>query len=45
VIKNPSELERMVKMLPGVVEVGLFCKMASKAFFGQEDGSVKTWEA
>lgn len=26
--------------LTGVLEVGLFCSMASAAFFGQEDGTV-----
>ena len=27
-------------MLTGVVEVGLFCKMAQAAYFGNADGSV-----
>lgn len=27
--------------MPGVVETGLFIKMAKKAFFGMSDGSVK----
>ncbi|KAF7369065.1 Ribose-5-phosphate isomerase [Mycena venus] len=45
----PFELERMkephiimtqIKMLTGVVEVGLFCNMAKAAYFGNEDGSV-----
>lgn len=27
--------------MPGVVETGLFIKMANKAFFGMPDGSVK----
>ncbi len=27
-------------MLTGVVEVGLFCRMAKAAYFGNEDGSV-----
>ncbi|KAI9995010.1 hypothetical protein PInf_011895 [Phytophthora infestans] len=31
-----------LKLLPGVVEVGLFCGMAEKAFFGQTDGSFTT---
>lgn len=29
-----------IKMLTGVVEVGLFCRMALAAYFGNEDGSV-----
>ncbi|KAF8754507.1 Ribose 5-phosphate isomerase A (phosphoriboisomerase A) [Rhizoctonia solani] len=29
-----------IKMLTGVVEVGLFCGMAKAAYFGNEDGSV-----
>ncbi|KAG1810678.1 ribose 5-phosphate isomerase A-domain-containing protein [Suillus subaureus] len=29
-----------IKMLTGVVEVGLFCDMAQAAYFGNEDGSV-----
>jgi ribose 5-phosphate isomerase A len=43
-VKDPSSLNQQLKMLPGVVEVGLFCHMASKAFFGQADGSVKMAE-
>uniref|UniRef100_A0A1B0DGZ6 Ribose-5-phosphate isomerase n=1 Tax=Phlebotomus papatasi TaxID=29031 RepID=A0A1B0DGZ6_PHLPP len=30
-----------IGMIPGVVETGLFVKMAEKAFFGQSDGTVK----
>ena len=30
-----------IKMLTGVVEVGLFCGMAKAAYFGNEDGSVQ----
>ncbi|ETV96174.1 ribose 5-phosphate isomerase A, variant [Aphanomyces invadans] len=41
IIQDPESLEKTLKLLPGVVEVGLFVKMASKAFFGQADGSVK----
>lgn len=39
-IADPADLERKIKMLPGVVEVGLFVGMAEEAYFGQEDGSV-----
>ena len=44
-IKEPETLELELKMIPGIVETGLFIKMAVKAFFGQEDGSVKAREA
>ncbi|OQR81584.1 ribose-5-phosphate isomerase, partial [Thraustotheca clavata] len=43
VIEDPACLCQTIKLLPGVVEVGLFCNMASKAFFGQADGSVKSF--
>lgn len=39
-IQDPGALELKIKMLPGVVETGLFIKMAVKAYFGQEDGSL-----
>ncbi|KDO21278.1 ribose 5-phosphate isomerase A [Saprolegnia parasitica CBS 223.65] len=42
IVQDPATLNQTLKLLPGVVEVGLFCHMASKAFFGQADGSVKT---
>ena len=29
-----------IKMLTGIVEVGLFCHMAKAAYFGNQDGSV-----
>ena len=38
IIENPAELNQILKMLPGVVETGLFIDMAVKAFFGQADG-------
>lgn len=41
-IKDPAALEPKLKLLPGVVETGLFIGMAKKAFFGQADGSVTT---
>ncbi len=40
IIEDPTGLNRKLKMLPGVVETGLFIDMAVKAFFGQQDGSV-----
>ncbi|ETN19536.1 ribose 5-phosphate isomerase A [Phytophthora nicotianae P10297] len=42
VISDPKTLCDRLKLLPGVVEVGLFCGMAEKAFFGQTDGSFTT---
>jgi ribose 5-phosphate isomerase A len=42
VIENAAQLERDLMMIPGVVEVGLFCGMAEIAFLGMQDGSVKT---
>jgi len=39
-MKHPFELLSRIKMLTGVVEVGLFCGMAKAAYFGEEDGSV-----
>lgn len=37
---DPSTILAKIKMLTGVVEVGLFCDMAQAAYFGNEDGSV-----
>ncbi|KAJ1982270.1 ribose-5-phosphate isomerase rki1 [Dimargaris xerosporica] len=38
-IWSPQKLLGVLKMLPGVVEVGLFCGMADKAYFGLADGT------
>ncbi|KZS87073.1 ribose 5-phosphate isomerase [Sistotremastrum niveocremeum HHB9708] len=38
--KNPKEILVKLKLVTGVVEVGLFCGMAKVAYFGNEDGSV-----
>ncbi|KAI0794918.1 ribose-5-phosphate isomerase [Abortiporus biennis] len=53
-MKDPSKLLRQIKLLTGVVEVGLFCQMAKAAYFGNQvnlmginchDGSVTIkWE-
>jgi len=40
VMKEPFKLLKQIKMLTGVVEVGLFCHMVKAAYFGNEDGSV-----
>ncbi|KAF9545454.1 ribose-5-phosphate isomerase rki1 [Mortierella hygrophila] len=39
-IKDPVKCLRDIKLITGVVEVGLFCNMAEVAYFGCEDGSV-----
>ncbi|MHA1519855.1 MAG: ribose 5-phosphate isomerase A [Promethearchaeota archaeon] len=39
-LEKPAELNQQIKMIPGVVETGLFIKMAIKAYFGQADGSL-----
>ena len=42
IVKKPSEINKKILMIPGVVDTGLFIGMASKAYFGQKDGSVTT---
>jgi len=37
-IENPAALERALAAIPGVLESGLFCGMATMAIFGGEDG-------
>lgn len=44
VIQDPKSLHLRLMTIPGVIDTGLFIHMASKAFFGQEDGSVTTRE-
>lgn len=39
-INDPIALDSQLRSLVGVVETGLFVKMACKAFFGNADGSV-----
>lgn len=39
-MQDPSAVLRQIKLLTGVVEVGLFCNMAKAAYFGNEDGTV-----
>ena len=39
-IDNPLALDVKIRAIVGVVETGLFVGMASKCYFGQEDGSV-----
>lgn len=35
-----EKVNNAIKMIPGVVETGLFVKMCSKAYFGQPEGTV-----
>ncbi|UYV73479.1 RPIA [Cordylochernes scorpioides] len=42
---NWDLVNQQIKMMPGVVETGLFVDMAQKAYFGMEDGSVHEREA
>lgn len=44
-IAEPQKLHAQIKALVGVVETGIFTQMASKAYFGQENGEVCVWEA
>ncbi|CAJ0633548.1 14424_t:CDS:2 [Entrophospora sp. SA101] len=39
-INEPGELSKKIKLITGVVEVGLFVNMAKVAYFGNENGSV-----
>ncbi|MHA2182120.1 MAG: ribose 5-phosphate isomerase A [Promethearchaeota archaeon] len=41
-IKDPEGINLKILTIPGVVDTGLFIGMASKAYIGLEDGSVKT---
>ncbi len=40
-IEDPIALERQVKMIPGVVEVGIFAQVADLVYVGMKDGTVK----
>ncbi|KAF8483616.1 ribose-5-phosphate isomerase [Russula ochroleuca] len=39
-LRKPHELLVKIKLLTGVVEVGLFCDIVKAAYFGNQDGSV-----
>lgn len=43
-IEDPVALERMVKAIPGVVEVGLFIELVDRVYVGLKDGGVKILE-
>jgi ribose 5-phosphate isomerase A len=36
-IKNPTELERKLKTVPGIVEIGIFAGMADMVYLGKKD--------
>ncbi|MEM0157393.1 MAG: ribose-5-phosphate isomerase RpiA [Thermoplasmataceae archaeon] len=38
IIKNPTEMESKIKMIPGVMEVGLFCGLATLAVVAGQNG-------
>ncbi|CAF0808124.1 unnamed protein product [Adineta ricciae] len=38
---NWSDVNQQLKLIPGVVETGLFINMISKAYFGNNDGNVQ----
>ena len=40
-IGAPAELNATLNLIPGVVETGLFCTLASTVLVGQEDGEVR----
>lgn len=43
--QNWKEVNTEIKMIPGVVETGLFVGMAERAYFGMQDGSVRVRDA
>ncbi|EJS41705.1 rki1p [Saccharomyces arboricola H-6] len=43
-ITDPRTLHKSIKLLVGVVETGLFIDNATKAYFGDSDGSVEVME-
>jgi len=43
-IKKPEELGQLIKLIPGVVEHGLFVSMANAVFVGQPDKVQQIWK-
>jgi len=39
-LENLGQLDRRLKMIPGLIETGLFLKMADCAYVGRSDGRV-----
>ncbi len=44
-LKDPGQLDRNLIQIPGIVETGLFCRMAASAYYGDQDGSVQVLRA
>jgi ribose 5-phosphate isomerase A len=40
-LENPGQLDRRLKMIPGLVETGLFLKIADCVYVGRSDGRVE----
>jgi len=40
-IKNPAQLEKRLKRIPGVLETGLFIGLVERAYIGRRNGEVK----
>jgi ribose 5-phosphate isomerase A len=43
-IEKPSQLERRLKMVPGLIETGLFLQIADCVYVGRRDGQVELLE-
>jgi len=43
-LENPIRLDRQLKMIPGLIETGLFLKMADRVYVGRGDGNVDVLE-
>lgn len=43
-IEHPAQLDRRLKMLPGLLETGLFLNMADSVYVGRKDGKVEVFE-
>jgi len=43
-LENPSKFDRQLKMVPGLIETGLFLKMADLVYVGRSDGNVEVLE-
>ncbi|CBQ68756.1 probable RKI1-D-ribose-5-phosphate ketol-isomerase [Sporisorium reilianum SRZ2] len=39
-MKDPADLLKRIKLLTGVLEVGLFCNITKSAYFGNDDGTI-----
>lgn len=42
-IHDPIALHKRMKLMVGVVETGIFARMAERAYFGRADGNVEEW--